>query len=121
MPELEIVSLEEAKGQGKYLPEYIGYIQQIPKGQAGKLRILEDENASAVRRRLTQAAQALGISLIIKRSGQNVYFWVEPKEQVQPRRGRPPRAQEQPPMSEEREAPVSEEEEIEQEEAAMTP
>jgi hypothetical protein len=65
--------------------EYIGYIRQIPKGQAGKLHLGEGENPVTIRRRLVQAAQAIDIQLIIKRSGQDVYFWKESGEAEQPR------------------------------------
>jgi len=37
--------------------EYLGYIRQIPKGQAGKLHLGEQENPVTIRRRLVQAAQ----------------------------------------------------------------
>jgi hypothetical protein len=57
--------------------EYVDYIQQLPQGQAGRLRIGEDEKHTTIRRRLTVAAKAMHISLIIKRSGNDVYFWQE--------------------------------------------
>jgi hypothetical protein len=65
--------------------EYSGYIQQLPTGQAGRLHVLAHENPLTIRRRLMQAAQSLGISLIIKRSGNDVYFWSEDREDEQPR------------------------------------
>jgi hypothetical protein len=114
MPEFEIVSLDEATlrtasgRQGQYLKEYVSYIHQLPQGQAGKLHLLEEENPNTIRRRLAIAAQAVGIPLLIKRSGQDVYFWAEPplkpagEEQPKPRRGRRPRVQAEPPPPEER-------------------
>jgi hypothetical protein len=105
MPEFEIVSLDEATlrtvspRQGQYLKEYVSYIHQLPQGQAGKLHLLEEENPNTIRRRLAIAAQAVGIPLIIKRSGQDLYFWAEPpiaEEKPQRRRGRRPRAPEEP-------------------------
>jgi hypothetical protein len=50
MPDFEIVSLEEAQfrtipgRQGRFINQYIGYIQQLAPGQAGKLRLSENEN-----------------------------------------------------------------------------
>jgi hypothetical protein len=47
MPQFAIVSLQEAEfrtipsRQGKFLNEYVDYIQQLPDGKAGKLRIGE--------------------------------------------------------------------------------
>ncbi len=41
MPQLEIVSLDEAQGQGRYVPDCIAFIQQVPDGKAGKL-VLSD-------------------------------------------------------------------------------
>jgi hypothetical protein len=83
MPDFAIVSMQEAKlwttpgRKGKYLHQYASYIQQLPKGQAGKLHSGEKENPLTIRRRLASAANALGIPLVIKRSGQDVYFWRE--------------------------------------------
>lgn len=87
MPEFEIVSLKEAKfrtipgRQGRFMNEYADYIQQLPKGQAGKLSPVERENPATIRRRLQAAATALGTKLIIKRSGEDVYFWKEEREE----------------------------------------
>jgi hypothetical protein len=97
MPEFTTVSVQEAQirtipgRQGKFINEYADYIQQVPQGQAGKLRIREDEKHTTVRRRLVLAAQALGRNLIIKRSGSDIYFWSEERGAEQPRRGRPRR------------------------------
>jgi hypothetical protein len=74
--------------QGKFINEYADYIQQLHQGQAGKLRIGENEKHATVRRRLVSAAQALGINLIIKRSGSDIYFWSEERGEEQPRRKR---------------------------------
>ena len=65
-----------------------------PEGrQAGRLRIGAEEKPATIRRRLGVAAKTLGIPLIIKRSGTDVYFWRENggEEQPRPRRGRRPR------------------------------
>jgi hypothetical protein len=94
MPEFAIVSLHEAQlrtisgRQGTFMNEYADYIQQLPKGQAGKLHPVENEKPLTIRRRLAVAAQALGINLIIKRSGSDLYFWQEGREEEQPRRKR---------------------------------
>jgi hypothetical protein len=94
MPEFAIISLNEAHmrtiagRQGRYMSEYADYIQQVPQGQAGRLRGGESENPLTIRRRLATAAQRLGIHLTIKRSGQDVYFWQEATEEEQPRRKR---------------------------------
>jgi hypothetical protein len=107
MPEFETISVEEAKlmaatgRRGKTLQEYAHYIQQLSEGQAGKLHLLEQENPTSIRKGLVLAAQALGITLGIKRSGQDVYFWVEaqpepPAAERPRRRGRRPRIQEEP-------------------------
>jgi hypothetical protein len=83
MPEFATVSVKEAKlrtipgRQGTFINEYADYIQQLPTGQAGKLRIGEQEKHATVRRRLDVVAKALGINLIIKRSGNDLYFWGE--------------------------------------------
>jgi hypothetical protein len=91
MPEFETVSVQEAKlrtlpgRQEQFMNEYIGYIQQLPKGQAGRLHVLEHENPLTIRRWLVTTAKALGTPLIIKRSGSDIYFWREGREDEQPR------------------------------------
>jgi hypothetical protein len=94
MPEFTTVSVQEAElrtipgRQGKFINEYADYIQQLPKGQAGKLSIGADEKHTAVRRRLIAAAQAMNIPLIIKRSGNDLFFWREGRAEEQPRNKR---------------------------------
>ena len=83
MPEFAIVSVQEAQSRtiprrhGKFLNEYASYIKQLPTGQAGKLHSGGNENPLTIRRRLVSAANALGIPLVIKRSGEDIYFWRE--------------------------------------------
>ena len=91
MPDFAIVSLKEAQlrtipgRQGKYMSEHADYIHQLSSGQAGKLSPVERENPATIRRRLQAAATALGTKLIIKRSGENIYFWSEDRGDEQPR------------------------------------
>jgi hypothetical protein len=99
MPEFTTVSVTEAQmrtipgRQGQFINEYADYIQQLPQGQAGKLTIREDEKHTTVRHRLATAAKAMNVPLIIKRSGNELYFWREDGEADQPRsrRGRRPK------------------------------
>jgi hypothetical protein len=99
MPEFTTVPVQEAQlrtipgRQGRFINEYADYIQQLPHGQAGKLTIGGDEKQSTVRRHLATAAKAMHITLIIKRSGNELYFWRKDGEAEQPRtrRGRRPR------------------------------
>jgi hypothetical protein len=101
MPDFAIVSLKDAKlqttsgRQRTYLNEYAGYIQQLAPGMAGKLHLLEGEKPTTMRRRLAVAAQALGTKLVIKRAGDDVYFWSEPSAEEQPQRRRGRRRQSQ--------------------------
>ena len=96
MPEFTTVSVKEAQlrtipgRQGKFISEYADYIQQLPKGQAGKLTIGEGEKHTAIRRRLVTTAKTMNIPLIVKRSGNDLYFWRDngQAEQPMPRRGR---------------------------------
>jgi hypothetical protein len=91
MPEFTTVSVQEAQirtipgRQGTFMNEYVDYIQQVPKGQAGKLTIGEDEKHTTVRRHLATAAKAMNIPLTIKRSGNAVYFWRVNGGEEQPR------------------------------------
>jgi hypothetical protein len=83
MPEFTKVSVQEAMirtipgRQGKFINEYADYIQEVVSGEAGKLHAAENENSLTIRRRLISAAKALGINIIIKRSGNELYFWRE--------------------------------------------
>ena len=92
MPDFAIISLQEARlrtlsgRQAQYFNQYAGYIQQLGEGQAGKLHVYEDEKPLTIRRRLTVTAQMLGITLTIKRSGEDIYFWKEGEAAAQPRR-----------------------------------
>ena len=91
MPEFTTISVTEAQirtipgRQGTFMNEYVDYIQQLPRGQAGKLTVGEDETHTTLRRRLATAAKAMHIHLIIKRSGNNLYFWREDGGEEQPR------------------------------------
>ena len=81
MPTFDILPLNEARAKSAtgpraaLLQEYMGYIQRVPPGQAGKLVPGEGETTQAVRRRLAAAAEALGKELQIRRSANAVYFW----------------------------------------------
>jgi hypothetical protein len=94
MPDFQIVSIADAKLQtssgrrGEFIHEYAGYIQQLSHGKAGMLHPGEDEKPLTIRRRLVVAAQTLGITLIIKRSGEDIYFWQEDGGEEQPPRKR---------------------------------
>jgi hypothetical protein len=91
MPEFTTVSVTEAQlrtipgRQGRYISEFADYIQQVPNGQAGRLKIEESENPLTIRRRLVSAAKAMAVPLIIKRSGNDLYFWREDGGAEQPR------------------------------------
>jgi hypothetical protein len=90
MPEFTTVSVKEAQlrtipgRQGTFINKYADYIQSLPQGQAGRLRIGEQEKHATIRRRLVTAAKALNIPLIVKRSGNDVYFWRENGGEEQP-------------------------------------
>ena len=91
MPTFSIVMASEARAsitsakRAEVLGEYIGYIQRIGPGEAGMLTAGEGETTQAIRRRLGAAAEMLGRSLEVRRSGNAVYFWAQEGR----RRGRP--------------------------------
>jgi hypothetical protein len=94
MPEFTTVSVQEAQirtipgRRGQFINEYADYIQQLPQGQAGKLSIGEEEKHTAIRRRLATTAKAMNVPLIIKRSGNELYFWRKNGADEQPRNKR---------------------------------
>ena len=92
MPTFELVPLEQASsrpGAGKRAAitrEYLAYIEQLKTGEAGTLRPSEGESAAAIRRRLGAAAKTAGKELVIRRSGDVVYFWAARRRRGRPRR-----------------------------------
>jgi hypothetical protein len=95
MPEFEVVPLKDAQSRtaftgrrGQNIQEYVGYIHRLGNNQAGKLQIAADEKITTVRRRLSVAAEALGVNLVIKHSGEELYFWAQPSAEERPRGGR---------------------------------
>ena len=96
MPTFELVSIERAtiktnpSKRAKILEEYVGYVEQLKSGQAGKLQPCEGESVNAVRRRIGAAAKLAGKDLVIRRVGCEVYFWK--REGERKRRGRPRKA-----------------------------
>ncbi len=88
MPRFDIVPIEEARGKtasesasvrkrAQILQEYLGYIDQLTKGQAGRLVASAGETTATVRRRIGAASRSAGKKLTIRRAGDEVYFWVE--------------------------------------------
>lgn len=84
MPKFELVPLEEAEvssatgKRAEIIREYMGYLEQLKDGQAGKLQVGEGETPAALRRRLGAAARLAGKELVIRRADDIVYFWVQP-------------------------------------------
>ena len=93
MPTFSIVLASEARTsianerRAALVGEYIGYIERVGAGEAGVLTAGEGETTQAIRRRLGAAAEALGRSLEVRRTGNVVYFWTQEDR----RRGRPRR------------------------------
>ena len=95
MPKLDIVPIEEARvksaSRGKraqILQEYLGYIDQLKSGQAGRLVAGAGETTATVRRRIGAAARSAGKNLSIKTVGDEVYFWTEGRRAKNGRRRR---------------------------------
>ena len=84
MPTFDQVPLQEAilktaTGKtAKITQEYLGYIEQLPEGEAGRLQPGEGESVATVRRRIGAAAKLSGKDITIKRQGNEVFFWVQP-------------------------------------------
>jgi len=98
MPSFETVTLDEAirktaivGKRGEILREYLAYLDQLKNGQAGRLSPNDGETVGAVRRRLGAAARLVGMELVIKRAGEDIYFWAQPGDRVAEKRrpGRP--------------------------------
>lgn len=91
MPNFQVVSVSEATQRSAkprtnpFDEEYVGYIERLGAGQAGKLIPSDGETARAIRLCLTRAAKAAGKTLKVVRTGDDVYFWNDTTR----RRGRP--------------------------------
>ena len=104
MPNFERVPREEAEKKvgtsgtsGRQVREYLGYLNQIGRGKAGRLRVSEGESVSAVRRRLSVAAKVANKDIVVRRTGEEVYFWLtsdDPRPRRR-RRGSPPQREEE--------------------------
>ena len=57
------------------LRQYQGYIKKVSARETGRLTPGKGETPAAVRRRLGEAAKALGVQLKMKRVGDQVFFW----------------------------------------------
>ena len=95
MPTFEFLSTRDAhleltlRGKrGAVMREYMGYIEQVEAGNAGKLTAVEGETTAAIRRRLGAAAELLERSLVVTRDGVVVYFWEGEDEGPRRRGGR---------------------------------
>ena len=82
MPGFRRVSREEASSRRPAvnpalarLQQYQGYIKKVSAGETGRLTPGKGETPAAVRRRLGEAAKALGVQLKVKRVGERVFFW----------------------------------------------
>ena len=93
MPIFDRVPLGEAKtktASGKraqIIAEYVRYIKELQEGEAGRLQAAEGEPITTVRRRLGAAARQLDSNLMIRRTGDEIYFWAQ--ETRRRRSGRP--------------------------------
>ena len=92
MPEFEVVPLQHAMASSStgsrsdVIEEYIRYIVQLGRDEAGKVTASDGETVATVRRRLGSAVKASGKNMQIKRIGAEIYFWEEPQKR---RGGRP--------------------------------
>jgi len=95
MPKFDLIPVEEARmksatgKRARMAQQYLGYVEQLKEGQAGRLQAAEGETDGAVRRRLGAAAKLAGKNLTIKRGGGEGYFWVAQEAVPGRRRGRP--------------------------------
>lgn len=98
MPTFGVVPLQEAMersardNRSRAVAEYVTFLEQLRKGQAGKLEPNEGESVPTIRRRLGAAVRLSGKPVVIKRAGSQIYFWLEGEGAAPRRRGRPRKA-----------------------------
>lgn len=92
MPQLEIVTMSEAKlrttgnVRADVLREYIEFIEGLTSDQAGKLQPGQGETPRTTRRRLGDAGRMAGKDLVIKKDGEVIYFWLKARRPGRPRK-----------------------------------
>ena len=93
MPQFESVSMQEVLPKTAspskrmvIIQEYVGYISQLRPGKAGRLQAADGETLGAIRRRLGEAAKLSGQELVIRRAGNEIYFWKRPRRPGRPRK-----------------------------------
>ena len=86
MPKFDQVPLQEAMmrtatgARARVIQEYLSYIEQLADGHSGRLQPAEGESVATIRRRLGEAAKLSGKEITIRRSGDEIFFWVQPQE-----------------------------------------
>jgi hypothetical protein len=93
MPQFESVSMNEALSKTaspskrtEIIQGYVGYINQLRPRKAGRLQAEDGETIGAIRRRLGEAAKLSGANLVIRRVGEEIYFWKRPRRPGRPRK-----------------------------------
>ena len=93
MAKFEVMSqtkaeMDSATGKrAEIMNEYLGYLNQLAEGEAGKLEVSTDnESPTALRRRIGKAAEFAGKEIVIKRKDDAVYFWLSSGVRRQRRR-----------------------------------
>ena len=95
MPTFETLPIEQAMmrsatgRRAEITKEYLGYIEQLSEGEAGRLEVSEGETVATIRRRLGAAARTVSRDLVIRRVGDEVFFWAQLGGARKTRRGRP--------------------------------
>ena len=85
MPQFDLVPLDEAMissltgKRGQITREYLGYIEQLKNGQAGRLQVTESETIASIRKRLGMVAKVSRRDLVIRQAGGELYFWLRKK------------------------------------------
>jgi hypothetical protein len=80
MPNFHIVPLDETtrrtgpRRRSRITREYLGYIDQLEPGKAGRVHPAKGETIEAVRRRLGKVVKLTDKSVKIKRVGEEIYF-----------------------------------------------
>ena len=93
MPQFESVSMQEALSKTAnpskrtvIIEGYLGYLSELRPRKAGRLQAGDGETIGAIRRRLGEAAKLSGVDLVIRRVGEEIYFWKRPPRPCRPRK-----------------------------------
>ena len=78
IPLAEAKQMQNKRGRKpEFSTQYIGYLTKLERDKAGKIRIRDDKEGQAIRKRIERAALKLDLDVEIRKVGNEILFWKE--------------------------------------------